>query len=87
MMMHKIAMVVTTLFIAASFSGCATQETKPPTVFVPVVVAKPVLPARPTLSIAQLTPDSEPAAVIKAYAESVLQCTGYATQLEDIRRK
>lgn len=83
----KIVLLVTTLFITAGLSGCATQEPQPPTVFSPVVATKPPLPARPILSITYLQPNASPNAVLDAYAESVLQCTGYATQLEDILRK
>ena len=84
MMLRKIAMAVPTLFIVACFAGCATTDPKPATVFVPVIATKSAPPARPNLSIANLTPQSAPDQVIKAYAESVLQLTGYATSIEEL---
>lgn len=77
---------VTILFVAA-LAGCATQEQSQPTVFVPVVAKKAELPSRPRLAIANLSEKSTPAIVLKAYAESILQCQGYAAQLEDILQK
>lgn len=84
MMPRKFAMLVTTLFIVAGFAGCATTGPAPATVFIPVIATKSALPARPNLAIAVLTPESAPDQVIKAYAESVLQLTGYATSLEEL---
>ncbi|MDQ2823558.1 MAG: hypothetical protein M3Y65_24800 [Pseudomonadota bacterium] len=84
MMLRKIAMLVPTLCIVACFTGCATTGQAPATVFIPVIAPKSALPARPILSIATLTPASAPDQVVKAYAESVLQLTGYATSLEEL---
>lgn len=83
-MLRKFMRTVTTLCIVACFAGCATTGPAPATVFIPVIATKPALPARPNLSIATLTPESAPDQVIKAYAESVLQLTGYATSLEEL---
>ena len=84
MMLRKIAKLVPTLCIVACFAGCATTGPAPATVFIPVIATKSAPPARPRLSIADLTHESAPDQVIKAYAESVLQLTGYATSLEEL---
>jgi len=70
---------VVTLFLSA----CSTL---PQTVAVPVAVpcAAPPDIARPRLTIGTLRPDSPPADVIRAYAESLEALAGYAEQLETI---
>lgn len=71
------------LALALILTGCSTL---PPTVEVPVAVPCPAPPqvARPRLTIRNLRPDSPPAEVIRAYAESLEAVTGYAEQLETI---
>lgn len=77
--------LVTTLFITAQFiAGCATQEQKPLTVVVPVVVSKPALPERPRLAIADINSQSSYDEVFKYYAMSVKQLTSYSEQLENM---
>ena len=81
---RKIMLVATLAISTLHLTGCATVDQKPATVFVPVVAPKAVLPARPKLAIAGLDESSTDDLVIKAYAESVLQLTGYATELEEL---
>jgi hypothetical protein len=78
---------VTTLSIAASLTGCASQEQPPSTVFSPVVASKPPLPARPTLTIASMPEGASCGVQIPLYAQSLAQCQGYAEQLEAILKK
>ena len=59
-------------------------STLPPTVDIPIAVpclAPPVV-ARPHLPLKNLHPDSPPADVIRAYAESLEALAGYSEQLE-----
>lgn len=73
------------ILIACLFllSACSTL---PPTVEVPVAVpcTAPPQVARPHLTIRNLRPDSPPADVVRAYAESLEAIAGYAEQLETI---
>jgi len=64
-------------------SACSTL---PRTVEVPVAVPCTAPPevARPRLALGALRPDSPPADVIRAYAESLEAVAGYAEQLETI---
>jgi len=66
-----------------ALAGCSTL---PKTVEVPVAVPCTAPPeiARPRLAIGALLPDSPPADVIRAYAESLEAVAGYAGQLETI---
>ncbi len=66
-----------------ALAGCSTL---PQTVQVPVAVPCTAPPeiTRPRLAIGTLRPDSPPADVIRAYAESLEAVAGYAEQLETI---
>lgn len=72
------------LLIVALLSGCASSL--PRTVEVPIAVPCPAPPeiARPRLTIGKLKPESSPAEVERAYAESLEAIAGYAKQLEKI---
>lgn len=69
--------------MAALLSGCCTL---PPVVEVPVAVPCPPPPVfnRPSLSIRNLKPESPPAEVERAIAETIEQLGGYAAYLEQI---
>lgn len=71
------------LALALILAGCGTL---PPTVEVPVAIPCTAPPevARPHLAIRNLRPDSPPAEVVRAYAESLEAVAGYAEQLETI---
>jgi len=60
--------------------------TIPKTVEVPIAVECPQPPeiTRPQLAVKTLQPASPPAEVIKAYAMTLEQLAGYATELETI---
>lgn len=73
--------IIGLFIVALCLSACSTL---PATVAVPVAVpcSAPVEIARPTLAIRDLQPDSPPADVIRAYAESMEALAGYAERLE-----
>lgn len=77
--MIRIAVMAMVLFAA----GCSTL---PATVDIPVAVPCPAPPviARPRLTVHDLRPDSSPAEVIRAYAESLEAIAGYAESLEEV---
>lgn len=77
---------VTTLCITAAIlaTGCATQDQKPVTVYIPVVASKPALPARPILPLSSITEQSSYAEVMQSYALTVKILQGYAEQIEVI---
>jgi hypothetical protein len=72
--------------IFAAYFLLSACTTLPPTVEVPVAIPCPAPPviARPHLSLGTLRPDSPPAEVIRAYAESLEAVAGYAEQLETV---
>ena len=69
--------------IALVLAGCSAL---PRTVDIPIATPCPAPPqvARPHLTIRGLKPDSPPADVIRAYAESLEAVAGYAEQLETL---
>lgn len=72
------------LFLIAGCAGPAAIKV-PDEVLVPISTCPaPVLPGRPALAVAALTETSAPAEVMRAYATSLTQCTGYASELETI---
>lgn len=66
-------------------AGCTTEPViRTVEVEVPVAVDCPAPPplVRPALPIADLTPDSQPADVLRAYAATVEALMGYSVELE-----
>lgn len=72
--------------VALVLAGCANTPPRTVTVEVPVAVPCPPPPAtsRPPLPIAELTEQSTPEQVMRAYATSIEACAGYARELEAI---
>ena len=79
--MKRFALII---MVAMVLSGCSS--TLPRTVEIPVAVpcTPPPVVIRPHLAISTLQLNSPPAEVIRAYAVSLEQVTGYAQQLETI---
>ena len=68
-------------------AGCAAEPViRTVEVEIPVAVDCPAPPAiaRPALPIAGLTPDSQPADVLRAYAATVEALMGYSLELEGV---
>lgn len=67
-------------------AGCASAPQPPVEVRVPVPVPCPAPPdtVRPALPLADLTPDSPPDVVLRAYAASIEVLMGYAESVETL---
>lgn len=81
------AVVLTGIVLLAG--GCATTGPGVPIeIEIPVPAQCPVpdMPERPHLDIGDLPPEAMPADVMRAYATSLQQCTGYAGELEALLR-
>lgn len=81
--------VIARLAALAALSGCASDpivSTRTVEVQVPVAVECPAPPtlARPSLPIKGLTPQSDPADVVRAYVTSVEALQGYSIELETV---
>ncbi len=73
------------LLLLLALSGCATAPAVAPVVqYVPVKAPPIPLPGRPHLTVQDLSSTADAPTVIKAYTASLLQCTGYASELETL---
>ena len=81
--MRRVRIMCSLLICASYLLGCSTL---PATVEIPIAVpcTPPPEIARPGLALGTLKPESPPAEVIRAYAESLEAVAGYAEQLETI---
>ncbi|MFZ5658763.1 MAG: hypothetical protein ACOY5C_02775 [Pseudomonadota bacterium] len=82
----KLHPVLLPILLLVALSGCAHAPAQAVAVEMPVPVPCPPPPvlARPALPIADLQPDSPPAAVLRAYTASIKALAGYATELETL---
>ncbi|KVD63262.1 hypothetical protein [Burkholderia ubonensis] len=73
------------LLLIVLLSGCATAPTPAPVVqYVPVKAPPIPLPGRPHLAVQDLSSSADTPSALKAYTASLLQCTGYASELETL---
>ncbi|MFG7161917.1 hypothetical protein ACGYU5_15075 [Burkholderia pseudomallei] len=74
------------LILIMLLSGCASTTPAPAPVVQYVPVKAPPIPlsGRPHLAVQDLSSSADTATVLKAYTASLLQCTGYASELETL---
>jgi len=75
------------LVVCALLAGCTSEPViRTVEVRVPVAAECPAPPSlvRPALPIADLTPESQPADVLRAYAATVEALMGYSLELEEL---
>ncbi|VWB70946.1 hypothetical protein BLA23254_03313 [Burkholderia lata] len=73
------------LLLLVALSGCASTTPPAPVVqYVPVKAHPIPLPGRPHLAVQDLSSTEDAPTVMKAYTASLVQCTGYASELETL---
>jgi hypothetical protein len=74
------------LTIIFGCNGCATQQTVPKEIKIPVPVSCPApqIPSKPHLPISDINANSSPDTIMKAYVTSVRILIGYSNQLRTI---
>lgn len=72
------------LLLLMLLSGCASTTPAPVVQYVPVKAPPIPLPGRPHLAVQDLSSTADTPTVLKTYTASLLQCTGYASELETL---